>query len=50
MVLGGLLVVGADVVGHVVVIPAELEVGVVTAFVGAPVFLAIARRRRVVEL
>lgn len=50
MVLGGLLVVGADVVGRVVVIPAELEVGVVTAFVGAPVFLAIARRRRVVEL
>jgi iron complex transport system permease protein len=50
MALGGLLVVGADVVGRVIVIPAELEVGVVTAFVGAPVFLAIARRRRVVAL
>ena len=46
----GVLVVAADVVGRVVVIPAELEVGVVTAFVGAPVFLAIARRRRVVAL
>ncbi len=50
MALGGLLVVCADVVGRVVAIPAELEVGVVTAFVGAPVFLAIARRRRVVAL
>ncbi|HSK60682.1 MAG TPA: iron chelate uptake ABC transporter family permease subunit [Actinomycetospora sp.] len=50
MALGGLLVVCADVVGRVVVIPTELEVGVVTAFVGAPVFLAIARRRRVVAL
>lgn len=50
MVLGGLLVVAADVIGRVVAIPAELEVGVVTAFVGAPVFLAIARRRRVVAL
>ena len=50
MVLGGVLVVAADVVGRVVVMPAELEVGVVTAFVGAPVFLAIARRRRVVAL
>jgi len=50
MVLGGLLVVAADVIGRIVAIPAELEVGVVTAFVGAPVFLAIARRRRVVAL
>ncbi|MFC5065131.1 FecCD family ABC transporter permease [Actinomycetospora atypica] len=50
MVLGAVLVVGADVVGRVVASPAELEVGVVTAFVGAPVFLAIARRRRVVAL
>jgi iron complex transport system permease protein len=50
MVLGAVLVVAADVVGRVVAAPAELEVGVVTAFVGAPVFLAIARRRRVVAL
>ncbi|MEJ2864713.1 FecCD family ABC transporter permease [Actinomycetospora flava] len=50
MVLGALLVIVADVVGRVVAIPAELEVGVVTAFLGAPVFLAIARRPRVVAL
>ncbi|MDL5159527.1 FecCD family ABC transporter permease [Actinomycetospora termitidis] len=50
MVLGAVLVVGADVVGRVAASPAEVEVGVVTAFVGAPVFLAIARRRRVVAL
>jgi iron complex transport system permease protein len=50
MVLGAVLVVAADVVGRVVAAPAELEVGIVTAFVGAPVFLAIARRRRVVAL
>ncbi|WP_414638251.1 FecCD family ABC transporter permease [Actinomycetospora sp.] len=50
MVLGAVLVVAADVLGRVVAAPAELEVGIVTAFVGAPVFLAIARRRRVVAL
>lgn len=47
---GAILVLLADVVGRVVVRPAELDVGIVTAFVGAPVFIWIVRRRRVMSL
>jgi len=36
----------ADVLGRVVARPGELQVGIVTAFVGAPVLVAIVRRRR----
>lgn len=49
-VLAPILVVGADVVGRVVVAPGELEVGIVMAFVGAPVFIALCRRRRIAQL
>lgn len=49
-VLAPSLLLGADVVGRVVARPGELQVGVVTAFVGAPFFVALARRRRLVEL
>jgi iron complex transport system permease protein len=41
------LLLASDVLGRVLVRPAELEVGIVTALVGAPVFIALARRRRV---
>lgn len=45
-VLGGcILVVCSDVVGRVVSLPGEMPVGLVTAFVGAPVLIALARRR-----
>jgi iron complex transport system permease protein len=40
----------SDVIGRVIVRPGELEVGVVTALVGAPVFVAMVRRRRLPEL
>lgn len=50
MVLGGILLTSADIVGRLVVRPGELEVGVVTAFIGAPVFIAFVRRRRIAEL
>ncbi|UUW89182.1 iron ABC transporter permease [Nocardioides sp. WV_118_6] len=43
--LGALLMVGADVVGRVVVIPDEVPAGVVTAMLGAPVLIALVRRR-----
>ena len=39
--LGPALVLGADIVGRVITRPGELEVGVVTAFIGAPVLLAL---------
>jgi iron complex transport system permease protein len=40
------LVLAADIVGRLVV-AGELPVGIVTAFVGAPVLIALVRRRRV---
>lgn len=50
VVLAAALVVAADIVGRIVVRPAEFPVGVVTAFVGAPVLIALIRRRRVSAL
>ena len=39
-----------DVIGRIVVRPGELEVGIVTALVGAPVFIALVRRTRIAQL
>jgi iron complex transport system permease protein len=50
MVLAPCLLLAGDVVGRLVVRPAELQVGIVTAFVGAPLFIALVRRRRLAEL
>jgi iron complex transport system permease protein len=44
--LGPALLLLADVIGRVVAPPGELAAGLVTAAVGAPVLIAIARRRR----
>lgn len=43
---GALLVVLADVIGRVVLPPGEVQVGIMTAVVGAPVFLRLVRRGR----
>jgi iron complex transport system permease protein len=48
--LGALLVLVADVVGRVVVRPAELQVGIVMALVGGPVFILLVRRFRMVRI
>ncbi|AEI11410.1 FecCD family ABC transporter permease [Cellulomonas gilvus] len=48
--LGAALLLVADVVGRVVARPQEIEVGIVTAIIGAPVFVAIIRRQKVREL
>lgn len=45
LLAGPILVLGADVLGRVVIAPAELPVGIVVAFVGAPLLIALARRR-----
>ncbi|GAA2639730.1 iron chelate uptake ABC transporter family permease subunit [Dactylosporangium fulvum] len=50
LVLGPILLLGGDIVGRLVARPAEVQAGIVTAFVGAPVFIALVRRRRVREL
>jgi iron complex transport system permease protein len=44
--LGPVLLLGADIIGRLVVPPSELEAGLVVAVVGAPVLLAIVRRSR----
>lgn len=49
-VLSPVLLLGADVVGRVVARPAELQVGVVTAIIGGPVFILLVRRRRTAQL
>jgi iron complex transport system permease protein len=46
-VVGAGLLTVADVVGRVVARPEEVEVGIVTALIGAPVFVWIVRRTRV---
>ena len=50
IVLGPVLLLGADVVGRLVSRPGELQVGIVTAFVGAPFFVLLVRRRKLAEL
>ncbi|MFY1634863.1 FecCD family ABC transporter permease [Solwaraspora sp. WMMB335] len=45
--LGPSLVLGADILGRVVIRPGEFPVGIVTAFVGAPVLIILVRRRKV---
>jgi iron complex transport system permease protein len=47
---GACLLLTADVVGRIIARPAELDVGIVTALVGAPFFIWIVRRQRVREL
>ncbi|WP_131106121.1 FecCD family ABC transporter permease [Ornithinimicrobium sufpigmenti] len=46
MVVGAALLTGADLVGRLVARPAEVDVGIITALVGAPVFIMIVRRMR----
>ncbi|MFJ6570565.1 FecCD family ABC transporter permease [Streptomyces sp. NPDC091292] len=45
--LGAALLTAADVVGRVVARPAEIDVGIVTALIGAPFFIWIVRRQKV---
>jgi iron complex transport system permease protein len=47
LVLAPILLLSADIIGRIVMRPGELQVGIVTAFVGAPVLILLARRRKV---
>ena len=49
-VVGAVLLTAADVVGRVIARPDEVEVGIVTALIGAPVLIALVRGRKVREL
>lgn len=45
MIYAPVLLLAADIAGRLVLYPGELEAGIVTAFLGAPVLIALARRR-----
>jgi iron complex transport system permease protein len=47
MIFAPLLLLSADIAGRLVLFPNELEAGVVTAFIGAPVLIILAQRRQV---
>ncbi|MEU9975725.1 iron chelate uptake ABC transporter family permease subunit [Streptomyces sp. NPDC051014] len=49
-VLSPVLLLGADVLGRIVARPSELQVGIVTAIIGGPVFILLVRRRRTAQL
>jgi iron complex transport system permease protein len=49
-VLGGILLLVADTVGRVIARPGEVQVGIMTALVGAPFFIVLVRRRKLAEL
>ena len=48
--VGACLLIASDIAGRLIARPGELDVGIVTAFVGAPFFIWIVRRARVREL
>ena len=47
---GAALITLSDIVGRVIARPEEIDVGIITAVVGAPFFIIIVRRQRVREL
>lgn len=44
-VLGPLLLLSADIIGRILTRPSDVEVGIVTAIIGAPLFIVLARSR-----
>ena len=50
MILAPILLLASDVVGRVVARPSEVQVGIITALVGAPFFVVLARRTRLADL
>lgn len=50
VILAPVIVLLSDVLGRVLISPAEIPVGIITAFVGAPVLIAMARRRKASSL
>ena len=50
MLLAPILLLGADIVGRVIARPGEVQVAIVTAVIGAPVFIALVRRKKLAAL
>ncbi|MCI2958475.1 iron ABC transporter permease [Agromyces atrinae] len=49
-VVGAALLTAADVIGRIIARPAEIDVGIITALIGAPFFIYIVRRQKVSAL
>ncbi|TCC53350.1 iron ABC transporter permease [Kribbella capetownensis] len=50
MLLAPILLLASDIVGRIVARPGELQVGIVTAVIGAPFFIILVRRRKLADL
>ncbi len=50
IVLAPVLLLGSDIIGRIIARPGEVQVGIVTAVLGAPVFIFLVRRRKMAEL
>lgn len=50
VVLAPILLLSADVAGRLIARPGEVQVGILTAILGAPFFVALVRRRKLAEL
>jgi iron complex transport system permease protein len=48
--LAPILLLSADILGRVLARPGEIQVAIVTAVIGAPVFIALVRRKKLAEL
>jgi iron complex transport system permease protein len=49
-ILSPVLLLGSDVIGRIVARPSEVQVGIITAIIGGPVFIFLVRRRRTAQL
>ena len=47
---GAMLLTISDVIGRVIGSPGELQVGIITAFLGAPILIIIARKAKVRDI
>jgi iron complex transport system permease protein len=47
---GACLLTASDVLGRIIARPSEIDVGIITALIGAPFFIAVVRRQKVREL
>ncbi len=50
MACGAILLIGADIAGRLVLGRGEIQVGVMTAVIGTPFFVWLARRRNLVRV
>ncbi|MBM9465154.1 iron chelate uptake ABC transporter family permease subunit [Aeromicrobium sp. YIM 150415] len=48
--IGAVVLVAADVLGRVVIHPLEVQVGIIAALIGGPLFIALVRRRKLAAL